>query len=150
MDNRDQIEKDLKNLFLQQRLGVLATQTNGQPYTSLVAFTSSEDLKWLYFSTTRSTRKYANLSKDSRVSMLIDNRSNKPSDLKWAKAATATGHAWEADFDTLETIKALHLAKHPYLKDFVESPSCAVIRFKVKTYFLVSRFQNVIEIHMEQ
>lgn len=149
MKNSDQIKEDLKKLFLHQRVGVLATQNNGQPYTSLVAFTASEDLKWLYFATTRSTRKYANLSGDPRVSLLIDNRSNKASDFKQAMAVTATGNAEEVNSDARETVKAEYLSKHPYLKEFVESPSCAIIRFKVNTYFLVTHFQNVIEIHME-
>ena len=150
MKNEDQIKKDLKKLFHHQRLGVLATQNKGHPYSSLVAFTASEDLKWLYFATTRSTRKYANLSGDPRVSMLIDNRSNKASDFKRAIAVTATGKAEEVKFDNRETIKAEYLSKHPYLKEFVETPTCAIIRLKVNTYFMVTHFQNVIEIHMEQ
>ena len=150
MKNADPIKKDLKKLFHHQRLGVLSTQNNGHPYTSLVAFAASEDLKRLYFATTRSTRKYANLSGDPRVSMLIDNRSNKASDFKRAIAVTATGKAEEVKFDNRETIKAEYLSKHPYLKEFVEAPTCAIIRLKVNTYFMVTHFQNVIEIHMEQ
>jgi len=42
----------------------------------------------------------------------------------------------------------LYLEKHPYLKDFVNSPSCAFLKLTVKTYYLVRRFQNVVEIHM--
>ena len=150
MKNADQIKKDLRKLFHHQRLGVLSTLSNGHPYTSLVAFTASNDLNWLYFATTRSTRKYANLSGDPRVSMLIDNRSNKASDFKTAIAVTATGKAEEVKFDNRETIKAEYLSKHPYLKEFVETPTCAIIRLKVNTYFMVTHFQNVIEIHMEQ
>ena len=82
--------------------------------------------------------------------MLIDNRSNKASDFKLAMAVTATGKAEEEKSPERENLKAEYLAKHPYLKEFVESPSCALIRFKVNTYFLVTRFQNVIELHMDQ
>ncbi len=91
------VKRDLRKLLRSQPLAVLATQNQGQPYASLVAFASSDDLKSLYFATTRSTRKYANLSGDSRVAMLVDNRSNKASDFRWAMAATATGTAKEVD-----------------------------------------------------
>ena len=145
----DQLKKDLEKLFRNQRLGVLATQNDGQPYSSLVAFTPSKDLRWLYFATTRSTRKYAYLSRDPRVSMLIDNRSNEASDFKLAMAVTATGTAEEVQKSEREGLKTEYLSKHPYLKEFVEAPTCAIIRVEVKTYFMVTQFQNVVEIHME-
>src|SRR5512136_3185486 len=93
--NINRAKRDLRKLLQSQPLAVLATQNQGQPYASLIAFASSDDLKSLYFATTRSTRKYANLSSDSRVAVLVDNRSNKASDFRWAMAATATGQARE-------------------------------------------------------
>ena len=141
-------EKDLKSLFASQYLGVLATQNHGQPYTNLVAFSSSEDLKYLFFATTRATRKYANLSADSRVAMLVDNRSNTPSDFQRAMGVTATGVAEELAPTERETFLAAYLAKHPHLEDFVSSPSCAFLRIRVETYYIVTRFQNVVEIHV--
>ena len=109
METADKIQKDLRELFRHQRLGVLSTHNHGQPYTSLVAFNSSEDLKCLYFATTRSTRKYANLSADPRVAMLIDNRSNSASDFKRAVAVTATGIAGEVESDAMRTMKSEYL-----------------------------------------
>ena len=41
-----------------------------------------------------------------------------------------------------------YLAKHPELKDFVLSPSCALLKITVNTYYVVNRFQNVLELHM--
>ena len=148
MSDLKDFEKDLKSLFVSQHLGVLATQNNGQPYTSLVAFASSEDLKSLFFATTRATRKYANLSADSRVAMLIDNRSNKPSDFQWAMGVTATGRVEELAYPERKTSLTAYLAKHPHLEEFVSSPSCAFLRIRVETYYVVTRFQNVVEIHV--
>jgi nitroimidazol reductase NimA-like FMN-containing flavoprotein (pyridoxamine 5'-phosphate oxidase superfamily) len=65
---------DLISFFRSQPLAVLATHNKGQPYGSLVAFAATHDLDYLIFSTTRSTRKFANLSADPRVAMVIDNR----------------------------------------------------------------------------
>ena len=67
MDKSKEIIANLKTLFISQQLSVLSTQNNGQPYTSLVGFVESSDLKYLLFATTRDTRKYENIKKDSRV-----------------------------------------------------------------------------------
>jgi nitroimidazol reductase NimA-like FMN-containing flavoprotein (pyridoxamine 5'-phosphate oxidase superfamily) len=139
---------DLIELFNSQRLAVLATQNGGQPYNSLVAFASTEDLVYLIFSTTRSTRKYANLSTDPRVAMLVDNRANDPSDLRFARAVTATGRAEETPKDRSERLLTIYLNKHPHMEEFVMSPSSALVKIRVEVYYLVTRFQNVIEIHL--
>ena len=143
-----QVKRELRKLLRSQSLAVLATQNQGQPYASLVAFASSDDLKSLYFATTRSTRKYANLSGDSRVAMLLDNRSNKTSDFLWAMAATATGPAAEIALRERERALEQYLAKYPHLSDFVHSPTCAFCKIRVRTFFVVTRFQNVVEVHV--
>jgi heme iron utilization protein len=144
----DKVKKDLKKVLQSQPLAVLATHHKGQPYASLVAFASGSDLRSLYFATTRSTRKYANLSADPRVAILVDNRSNKASDFRWAMAATATGRAGEMSPRKRETALDLYLAKHPHLKDFVRSPTCALCEIRVETFFVVTRFQSVVEVHI--
>jgi len=142
------LKRDLRKLLRSQLLAVLATQNQEQPYASLVAFASSDDLKSLYFATTRSTRKYANLSADSRVAMLVDNRSNKTSDFRLAMAATATGTADEVDTRERERALDRYLEKHPHLSDFVHSPTCAFCKIRVRTFFVVTRFQSVVEVHV--
>jgi len=142
------IKRELRMLLRSQSLAVLATQNQGQPYASLVAFASSDDLKSLYFATDRSTRKYANLSGDSRVAMLLDNRSNKASDFRLAMAATATGTAAEVPSRERERALGRYLDKHPHLNDFVHSPTCALCKILVRTFFVVTRFQSVVEVHV--
>jgi len=144
----NRIKRDLKKLLESQPLAVLATQNRGQPYASLIAFASSDDLKSLYFATTRSTRKYANLSSDSRVAVLVDNRSNKASDFRWAMAATATGKAKEVNARKRKKALELYLDKHPHLREFVHSPTCALCEIRVQTFFVVNRFQHVVEVHV--
>lgn len=142
------IKKDLKGLFESQPLAVLATQSDGQPYTSLVAFASSKDFKELYFATTRATRKYANLLANPQVALLMDNRSNKPSDFRWAMAVTALGQAQEIKGEKAKRVTKLYLAKHPHLEEFLTSPTCALVGVEVRTYYLVTRFQDVIEVQV--
>jgi nitroimidazol reductase NimA-like FMN-containing flavoprotein (pyridoxamine 5'-phosphate oxidase superfamily) len=139
-------ERRLKRLLKSGKLAVLATHRNGQPYCSLVAFSHTRDLKYLIFATCRSTRKYENLSADKRVSMLVDSRTNRESDFHKAEAVTITGKATEVSKGMRSEYLRTYLRKHPELKGFVSSPNCALLRLKVNRYYLVSRFQEVMEI----
>jgi nitroimidazol reductase NimA-like FMN-containing flavoprotein (pyridoxamine 5'-phosphate oxidase superfamily) len=143
------LRKTLKGLFDSQRLGVLATYGGGQPYSSLVAFAATNDLKHLVFATTRATRKYANLAAKERVAVLVDNRSNQDSDFHKAIAVTAMGRAEEVEASERDRFLKIYLGKHPYLKEFVVSPTCALLKISVDKYYIVSRFQNVMELHMK-
>jgi len=138
MKEKQQIKKILSGLFTSQKLAVLATHQKGQPYGSLVAFAAASDLKNLVFATTRATRKFSNLKTDPQVSLVLDNRSNRVVDFRKAVAATALGKE-------REKLAAMYLAKHPHLKDFVNSPTCALVRVRVEVYYVVWRFQNVFE-----
>jgi nitroimidazol reductase NimA-like FMN-containing flavoprotein (pyridoxamine 5'-phosphate oxidase superfamily) len=148
LEEKSELERVIRELFSSQRLAVLGTQSGGQPYANLVAFIASDDLKSIFFATARATRKYANIEADARVTVLIDNRSNQDSDFSQAAAVTATGTASEVVDSERDAILTIYLAKHPILKDFVQSPSCALLRIKVETYYLVRRFQNVMELHV--
>jgi nitroimidazol reductase NimA-like FMN-containing flavoprotein (pyridoxamine 5'-phosphate oxidase superfamily) len=149
LSDEPELEHLIRELFESQKLAVLGTQKQGQPYANLIAFAASEDLKSLYFATARATRKYANIEADARVTVLIDNRSNQDSDFSQAAAVTATGTAKELVASKRDEVLAIYLTKHPMLEEFVRSPSCALLRVEVKTYYLVRRFQNVMELHVK-
>jgi nitroimidazol reductase NimA-like FMN-containing flavoprotein (pyridoxamine 5'-phosphate oxidase superfamily) len=142
------VKQILADLFSHQKLAVLSSYGNEQPYASLVAFAATDDLKHLIFATTRSTRKYANLSQESKVALLIDNRTNDEKDFSCAVAATALGKAEEVGSSQRIEYLEIYLRKHPYLKEFVSSPSCALLAVSIEKYYVVSRFQNVQELHM--
>ena len=148
MNDREVLIRDLGQLLATQRLAVLSTHNAGQPYASLISFAATPDLQQILFATTRSTRKYANLTSDSRAAMLVDNRSNEEAVIHSAMAVTAKGAVGEVSGSERRAALSLYLEKHPYLNDFVNSPSCAFLKLTVKTYYLVRRFQNVVEIHM--
>ena len=139
----------LRELLDGQLLGVLGTQGQGAPYTSLVGFAATADLGYLLFATGRATRKHANLVADMRASMLIDNRTNTPKDFTHAAAATAVGAVEEVAEDEAEAFDALFLGKLPHLESFVRSPSCARLRIRVSSYLVVTRFQDVVEVRLE-
>jgi len=91
-----ELEETIRELLQSQLLGVLATQQAGHPYTSLVALAASDDLKHILFATSRRTREYSNLAADSRVALLMDNRSGSQADPFEGQSVTAIGVATQA------------------------------------------------------
>ncbi len=146
--NEIQLRKQLRDLFNSQRFGVLATLEQTHPYLNLVAFAEADDLRSIFFATTRATRKYSNLSSKSGVAMLVDNRSNEVADLRHAIAVTIIGTATELEGNEKLDGARLYLAKHPHMNEFLASPTTALIRLQVRTCYVVSRFQNVTVINL--
>jgi nitroimidazol reductase NimA-like FMN-containing flavoprotein (pyridoxamine 5'-phosphate oxidase superfamily) len=140
----DQIEMEIRTLCLEQPFAVLATQGEGQPYTSLISFAVSDDLKHLAFSTPAQTRKYNLIIKNSKVSILVDNRSQQPESINLISGVTITGRA-RALTDTVEidNWSRLLIEKHSYLQKFVKSPSSSLIVVDTVRFFYVRRFQEV-------
>ena len=144
MGNKDFLIK-LKELLYSQMLGVIATDMQGIPYTSLVAYYSTDDLKNVIFATSRNTKKFQNLMNNSNISLLIDNRENQPSDIYNAITAIALGKAEEIK-ENKEYFKNLFIKKHPTLNEFINSPDCRLLKINVDKYKFVSNFKNVINI----
>lgn len=144
-ENRD----ILNELCTGQPLAVLATDAGNAPYANLVAFAATPDLRRFYFITPRATRKWANLTDNHRVALLIDNRHNTTADFSLAAAATVLGNAEELQGEAREAALTLYLEKHPHLAEFARVPSCALLQIRVVSIYLVTRFQNVMEYHFE-
>jgi hypothetical protein len=90
------------------------------------------------------------MDEDPRISLLIDNRSNRVSDFHEAMAVTAIGLAEEVQGPEKDNLLKVYLAKHPHLEDFVMSPTCALMQVEVKRYYVVSRFQHVLVLHIKE
>lgn len=145
MANTRALQLVLRDLFQKQRYAVLATDDGGQPFTSLMAYVAAQDMRKLVVLTDRTTRKFANLSINARVALLIDDRENKGSDTLDSVAVTAIGQAREVDAESGAVLLDLFLARHPYLAEFSASPNCAIVCVTVDSYRLVSSFQTVLE-----
>jgi hypothetical protein len=98
--------------------------------------------------TPETTRKFSYLSDDPRVALLINNSLNLSSDIYRAAAVTAIGKAQVVQGQRKMQLTAMHLEKHPHLKDFARADTTAVVQVLVDRYFLVENFQNVIELRM--
>jgi heme iron utilization protein len=149
MTNEFELRKKIQALLSSQGLAVLSTANDAFPYANLVAFASDSDLKTLYFATARSTQKFRNLSRQPAAALLVDNRSNREEDFHEAAAVTALGTVGEIPADRHESVIRLYLALHPYLRSFVEAPTCAMMGLRVARYIYVERFQEVTELRMQ-
>ncbi|WP_455391604.1 pyridoxamine 5'-phosphate oxidase family protein [[Eubacterium] cellulosolvens] len=137
-----ELRKRVNELLIDQRLAVLSSTMNDQPYPSLVAFAHSDNLQYLFFATLRHSNKYRNIKNNPKISMLIDNRGNSPSDFAEAIAVSVFGTASEMD-SSIDQCMDIFLKKHPYLKDFLEMQDCALLKVKVEKFKVISNFQNV-------
>lgn len=144
-ETEQDVQKKINSLLSSQQLAVLSTQRDGQPYSSLMAFAYSSDLKDIIVATGKSTRKHQNLVQESRVSLLIDNRSNNENDFHEAAALTVLGKAEQINDTERPEYQELYLSRHPYLEKFLCSSSTAFFKVMVHHYLLVSHFQKVIE-----
>ena len=146
---QDSLRQSIKEILNNQYLAVLATHTGSSPYTSLVSFMASQDLKEIYFATFINTRKYHNITKNSEVSLLVDSRANRKDDFKDSSALTILGNAETVTHVQRDKVISLYLNKFSHLQDFVGDPQCALVRITVVRYILVQRFQEVFELIME-
>lgn len=138
----------LKRIAAAQRFCVLATLRDQQPYSNLVAFAVSDDLRQIIFATDRDTQKYRNIQANDRVALLIDNRSNNQSDLTGALAVTALGTAGEMTVDRSDKLVQSYLDRHPSLGEFLQRPGVALIRVMVTDYIL-AHFDGAERIRMD-
>ena len=145
MTNDAGIRGRLHALLDSQCYAVLATEDRGQPFTSLMAFAVTEDLRQLVILSDRNTRKFANLAANRQVALLVDDRENKSTDTQESIAVTVLGRAFEADANEGDALARLFLARHPGLADFAATPACVVVRVEVCTYLLVQQFEYTIE-----
>ena len=138
------VRAQIQSLVNEQDYAVLCVQGGGQPYGALVAFEFTKDLRHAVFATPVTTRKYRLLSECDRVALVIDNRPEKAGKLMEVEALTVTGRSQGIvrgpEFDQLA---ALLISRHPYLKSFVWTESCALFRVDVVRFLHVSRFQEV-------
>jgi len=141
----------LRILNKKQRHAVLATDAQGQPYPSLVAYALTPDGKGVLFATPKSTRKYKNILTNNRVSLLIDTRSNTDRAYMGAESITILGKATPVRKGTKRTRLAEILnKKHPRLAEFVCSPETVLIYVEMLHCVHVTQFQTVSEWHKEK
>jgi hypothetical protein len=136
----------LKALDRSQMHAVLATQSGGEPYASLVAYALTADARGIVFATPRATRKYRNILKNPAVAMLVDTRSNTDTDYTAAESVTVVGRARPLRRGReRQRLAGTLLRKHPLLEGFVNAAGTALVLVEISRVVHVGRFQTVTE-----
>jgi len=138
------VTKRLRGFGAKQPFAVLATSEKGRPYTSLISFALTPDLRQVIFATPRNTRKFKNIISLKDVALLIDNRSNRKRGFTETEAITVLGtatalrrgRAW------LE-YAGIFLKKHPELEEFINASTTALVVVDVKSCVHVGNFQTI-------
>lgn len=138
----------LREVLGRQYFAVLNTLGQGLPYSNLVSFAVTDDLRALVFVTGRNTRKYRNMQENHNISLLIDSRTNTPADTSHAVAITVVGTARE-ETDDKSILQSILLARHPQLRHFVEAPDSAIILVTVQEY-IIAGFDETQRVTMSQ
>ena len=134
----------LREFDKNQYFGVLATNDNGQPYTSLISFATAPDLKMIIFATPKGTSKYKNILKTKNVAILIDNRSNTRKNLMATEAITIIGTAQHVRRGKLrDELAAIFVKKHPDLEEFIHADATALIAVEATRCIHVGKFQTI-------
>lgn len=110
--------EEIKALVGQARFLVLATGWQNQPHASLMAFAASLDLSEFYLVTQAETKKFANISRNPQVSLLIDNR-GAATEPGGVRALTVAGLCQAAQGQERERALAALAGRHPSLAAFI-------------------------------
>ena len=87
------VPERLKALNENQSFAVLATSDKDQPYTSIISFAITPDLKTVIFATPEKTQKFKNILDTGKVAVMIDNRAGTRKKLMATEAITIIGRA---------------------------------------------------------
>jgi heme iron utilization protein len=143
------LEERVKGLFSSQRLCVLSTDFHGQPYSNLVAFAETDDLRSIIFATNRKTRKYSNALLNKKVAVLVDSRTNTKSDFDKALAVTAIGIVEEVEGIQRKEYASILISKHPSLESFIFSDGSTIMRVYIDLLILAN-FSKTETMHFDR
>jgi len=135
--------EEIRALLDRRKFAVLATQQDGQPHASFMAFTPVDGIKRLVFSTYRKTRKYESLIKDGRAALLIGSGIEPFEQQRTGLIVTAHGNVSDVLSNSRQSMLMSHIQRHPEFEEFFSSPECAFIVMKISNYQLVTSTDEV-------
>lgn len=138
----DEARSKILNLLETQLIAVLSTSSDNEPYSCLIGFGFTPDLKHLFFATMRARLKYRKMKANPVVSLIVDTRSNSPSDFQEAISVTFTGKAVDVAGPQREILAGDLSKRHPALTDFVNEPDCAIMLVTLSRIYLVENFES--------
>jgi len=137
MNKQSTLKEYIEGALQTSRFAVLATESNGQPHTSLIAITPFGSSRKLIFATYRNTLKYRNLVHNSKVAVLIESGDVIMKDLQKSIVLTIIGQTEEISREENEAAYQAHLKQHPQMESFMLSSDCALILVSAQSYQVV-------------
>jgi nitroimidazol reductase NimA-like FMN-containing flavoprotein (pyridoxamine 5'-phosphate oxidase superfamily) len=136
----DMLDK-IKELILRKDSCVLATTDGETPHCSLMAYVPGDSGERLFLVTSSASRKYQNIRRRPRVSLLIDTRGEQQrgeQQREFTQAVTVTGTCdILQDTAKISQIKADFIRQHPDLGDFIGKDDIAVMCVQVDFFLLL-------------
>lgn len=149
--NEQALRLRIKELLCSQLYGVLCTRTqNSGLHTSIVAFASADDIAAIIFATPRNTRKYTNMLSDSRIAVFFDDRRPQKEDLMEVTGIEAQGSVRELTGQERVDYRAVYLARHPDMAEFVDATGSALMRLEVEQFEIVDHFQHLLILRLDK
>jgi pyridoxine/pyridoxamine 5'-phosphate oxidase len=137
----------VEKIIASQYVAVLGTESGGQTYGNLIAFSATRDLSHFIFFTSRRSRKYACLRDNPRASILIDDRPSGAPDFDNANAVTAIGRVREANAQEIDGYREVYLERHPTLRGFASESDSALMLMTVTDY-IIADFNGSKSVHI--
>jgi hypothetical protein len=137
INNQSTIKEYIEGVLKTSNFAVLATESNGQPHTSLIAITQFGNFRQLIFATYRNTLKYQNLVSNSKVAVLIESLDANMKDPQKSIVLTIIGHTQEIGIAENEAAYLAHLKRHPEMESFMLSSDCVLIRVIAQSFQVV-------------
>jgi hypothetical protein len=150
MNKKSTIKETIDTVLKTSDFAVLATESNGQPHTSLIAITQFDGLHQIIFATYRNTLKYRNISQNNKVAVLIEGEYFNMKGQKEIIVLTIIGHTEEISLAGNEAPYRAHLKRHPGLESFMLSPDCVLIQVRAQSYQVVYGIEDIIWIKADE
>jgi nitroimidazol reductase NimA-like FMN-containing flavoprotein (pyridoxamine 5'-phosphate oxidase superfamily) len=134
----------MKKLLQENHLCVLATCTDNVPHCSLMTYVANQAADRVYMITRRDSRKFANLSVNPQVSLLVDTRSvGNAADAKGLKALTVGGEITPiVDQVERQAVLVMLVERYPHLRDLALHPDAEPLVVTIKSFLLLDGVLN--------
>jgi nitroimidazol reductase NimA-like FMN-containing flavoprotein (pyridoxamine 5'-phosphate oxidase superfamily) len=134
----------MKKLLTENDMCVLATCSDDVPHCSLMAYVTNAAADVIYLVTRRDSRKYANLTSNPHVSLLVDTRClGGPAGRSEVKALTVAGlFVPVADETEKRRILKLIMERHPQLRELADHPDAEPLTVTVQSFLLLDGTLN--------
>jgi nitroimidazol reductase NimA-like FMN-containing flavoprotein (pyridoxamine 5'-phosphate oxidase superfamily) len=135
------MRKTMEDFLKANDMCVLATSAGDRPHCSLMAYATPPDGRELYMVTPKDSMKYANLTRNPQVSLLVDSRITAPREK--VQALTVEG-VFEKTEDPMKRKAILDLlgAVHPQLKGFMENPIVEPLCFRIVSFLFLDGIET--------